>query len=64
MTLKILPIFKGYSVDIKLRQFRKINHNNIKFIDFSSDKGRQLLKELRKSGYSKPVKIIKKNKSP
>lgn len=63
MKLKILPIFKGYTVDLRLRQFRKIDQDNIEFVDFSSKKGRQLLKELRKTGYSKPLIIIKKTKN-
>ena len=45
-----LPTFKGYTIDVKLRQFRKVSHGeqpNIDFIDFDSERGRQLLKEVR-----------------
>ena len=43
-----LPEFKGYTVDVRLRQFRKVNHKkpNIDFIEFDSEKGRKLLKEM------------------
>jgi len=42
----ILPTFKGYTVDVKLKQFRKIGAGfRINFIDFNSQKGDQLLTE-------------------
>lgn len=43
-----LPEFKGYTVDLRLKQFRKVNHEkpSIEFIDFSSEEGRKLLKEM------------------
>ena len=42
-----LPTFRGYTVDAKLKQFRKITDRGIKFIDFDSEKGKQLLAEMR-----------------
>lgn len=42
-----LPEFKGYTVDIRLKQFRRVNtdKNSIEFIDFNSDEGDELLGE-------------------
>jgi hypothetical protein len=42
---KKLPTFKGYTVDIKLKQFRKIRGKSIVFTDFSSKEGDELLTE-------------------
>lgn len=49
-TPKKLPEFKGYTVDFRLRQFRKVDHKNKKiiFIDFNSKKGVKLLEEYSK----------------
>jgi hypothetical protein len=42
-----LPFYKGYVVDVRLRQFRKIERNQPwEFISFYSQKGDQLLAEL------------------
>jgi hypothetical protein len=39
-----LPVFRGYTVDERLRQFRKIPRNGLpEFIDFDSAEGTQLL---------------------
>jgi hypothetical protein len=47
--MRILPIFKGYTVDYKLSEFRKIEFGKVpQFISFQSVKGRKLLKALRK----------------
>jgi len=47
--LKKLLIFKGYTVDFRLKQFRKVNRKNleIEFVDFDSEKGRKLLSEFK-----------------
>lgn len=46
---RILPIHKGYTVDWKLKQFRKaIPNRKIEFISFNSKKGETLLKSIRK----------------
>lgn len=44
-----LPEFKGYTVDERLREFRKVVHGkSIEFIGFDSRKGIKLLKKMRK----------------
>jgi len=42
-----LPEFKGYTVDERLKQFRKVDHNkpSIDFVDFDSEEGEKLLAE-------------------
>jgi hypothetical protein len=42
-----LPEFKGYTVDERLKQFRKVDRKkpDIEFIDFDSEKGKKLLAE-------------------
>ena len=42
-----LPEFKGYTVDERLKQFRKVDHDkpSIEFVEFNSEKGRKLLDE-------------------
>ena len=46
----ILPTFKGYTVDIRLEQFRKIKKNGgLIFVDFTSQEGDELLAEFVKS---------------
>jgi len=48
---KKLPEFKGYTVDERLREFRKVVHGrSIEFIDFDSKKGRKLFRKMRKGG--------------
>lgn len=42
MVLK-LPIFEGYTVDARLRQFRKVQGHSIEFIDFDSSDGKKIL---------------------
>ncbi len=45
-----LPTFKGYTVDARLRQFRKVSHGEspqIEFIDFNSEEGQGLLEEMK-----------------
>ena len=45
--VKELPTFKGYTVDERLKQFRKVDKSkpSIDFIDFNSEKGQELLAE-------------------
>ena len=42
-----LPEFKGYTVDERLKQFRKVDMEkpSIEFVDFDSDEGQELLAE-------------------
>lgn len=43
-----LPTFRGYTVDKRLKQFRKVIRGcQIEFIDFDSEKGKKLLAEMR-----------------
>lgn len=44
---KELPKINGYTVDERLRQFRKVDLNkpSIDFIDFDSEEGQRLLEE-------------------
>lgn len=42
--IRILPVFKGYTVDVRLAQFRKVFRSGaIEFLDFDSEKGDALL---------------------
>jgi len=44
--VNILPMFKGYTIDIRLKQFRKVGPElKIDFIDFDSPEGDILLAE-------------------
>ena len=42
--IRILPVFKGYTVDARLAQFRKVFKSGaIEFLEFDSEKGDKLL---------------------
>jgi len=42
-----LPTYNGYTVDRRLRQFRRVDHHTgIEFIEFDSDFGQTLLNEM------------------
>ena len=45
--VKELPKFKGYTVDERLKQFRKVDKDkpSIDFVDFDSEDGQELLEE-------------------
>lgn len=44
-----LPVFNGFTVDKRLRQFRKaVPHSVLEFIEFDSVQGKKLLEEMRK----------------
>ncbi len=48
MSTTILPTFKGYTVDMRLREFRRaIPDVTLEFIPFNSLKGEKLLAELK-----------------
>ena len=56
MSLRKLPTFKGYTVDERLREFRKFEPGQLgEFIAFDSDQGRKLIKELKKKGFTTPM---------
>ena len=46
-----MPEFKGYTVDERLRQFRKVDRKKptIDFVDFDSEEGQELLAEYEES---------------
>ena len=46
-----LPEFKGYTVDERLKQFRKVDRGkpSIEFVDFDSEEGEKLLEEYEES---------------
>lgn len=49
---KKLPEFNGYTVDFRLREFRKVVlGRSIKFIDFENKKGKKLLRKMERRGY-------------
>ncbi|MFN8478217.1 MAG: hypothetical protein U0074_10420 [Kouleothrix sp.] len=47
---RILPTFQGYTVDVRCREFRKIDADTAwelwGFIDFDSDQGEEMLQAL------------------
>ena len=61
--LRKLPVFKGYTVDHRLRQFRKVEYGKKpEFISFDSDKGRRLMKEME--GYRGAHQTIHSHLTP
>jgi len=44
-----LPLFDGYYIDVRLKQFRRVKNQRIIFIDFSSDRGERMLESYIKS---------------
>ncbi|MDD5368952.1 MAG: hypothetical protein PHQ40_07705 [Anaerolineaceae bacterium] len=47
MTVTVLPTYKGYTVDVRLQEFRRaIYGQTLEFIAFNSPKGRKLLDEI------------------
>jgi len=51
--MRILPVYKGYSVDSRLRQFRKARIGKmVEFIEFDSAEGIALYWEMRHLGRS------------
>ena len=46
-----LPEFKGYTIDERLKQFRKVDRKkpSIDFVDFDSDEGKELLAQYEES---------------
>ena len=48
--IRRLPVFKGYTVDLRLQEFRKIPLNKLpEFISLISDKGAKLFYEFRQT---------------
>lgn len=48
--IRRLPVFKGYTVDMRLQEFRKVSFNDLpEFVPFMSDKGARLFYEFRQT---------------
>ena len=48
--IRVLPVFKGYTVDFRLQEFRKIELGKLpEFIPLLSDKGSKLFYEFRQT---------------
>ena len=48
--IRIVPVFKGYTVDLRLQEFRKIEMDKLpEFIPLLSDKGARLFYEFRQT---------------
>ena len=56
--IRVLPLFKGYTVDARLKQFRRIRKQShsfagMEYLDFDTDKGDRLLTQ-----YIRGFKIV------
>jgi len=48
--IRKLPVFKGYTVDLRLQEFRKVPLNDLpEFVPLLSDKGARLFYEFRQT---------------
>lgn len=48
--IRVLPVFKGYTVDLRLQEFRKVPLNERpEFVPILSDKGAKLFWEFRQT---------------
>lgn len=48
--IRMLPVFKGYTVDLRLQEFRKVPLDDLpEFVPFLSDKGAKLFYEFRQT---------------
>ncbi len=48
MSVTVLPTFKGYTVDMRLKEFRRaIPDVTLEFIPFNSPEGKKMLEELK-----------------
>ena len=51
-----LPEFNGYTVDFRLKEFRKVVYGkSIEFIPFETKKGKKLLRKMERSVYGKRI---------
>jgi len=51
-----LPKFNGYTVDFRLREFRKVVYGkSIEFINFNSKQGIKLFKQMERSEHGKRI---------
>ena len=48
MSVSVLPTFNGYTVDLRLKEFRRaIPDVTLEFIPFNTPEGKQLMEELK-----------------
>ena len=48
MRVYILPTFKGFTIDVRLKEFRRIDDDQgLLFIPFNSKEGQELISEMR-----------------
>ena len=48
--MRQLPTFKGYTVDFRLKEFRKAEYGKaLKFLPFDSEKGKKMITEFLKT---------------
>lgn len=53
-----LPTFKGYTVDYRLREFRRAEPGKaLEFIAFDSEEGKELLEEMRRTGQTEAKQV-------
>ena len=51
--MRVLPVFKGYTVDARLREFRRLRPGTrAVFIPFDSPQGERLLRAMREANVS------------
>lgn len=51
-----LPEFNGYTVDFRLKEFRRVVYGkSIKFIAFESNEGKKLLQKMERSNHGKRI---------
>lgn len=43
-----LPTFRGYTIDFRLKEFRRITPEGLEFVSFSSPEGEKLIDEYLK----------------
>lgn len=55
----VLPVFRGYTADERLREFRRIVPGGpMEFVPFDSPKGEELLEAMRREGFdAKKIEI-------
>jgi hypothetical protein len=51
MGIRRLPVFEGCTVDLRLRQFRRVHEDGwIDFIEFDSEEGSAILRRMFQAG--------------
>ncbi len=55
--MRKLPTFKGYTVDSRLREFRKVGNRGVESIPFVTVSGQKLLREMKQRGRDKFIGV-------